>query len=201
MPSAIHKDPLLLIMKKLIIEALIGLVLVLGGLFLWNLRLNFEVANAQPPIPARNKTASAPVGATIEGEPNHITIPSLNMSLPVINGYYSTYTKEWTLTLSEVQYATITPPPNNYSGNTFFYGHYRPEVFYSLHKIAIGADAIVSTTNNHTFTYQLTKVTVVNPNDDSLFNYKGAPILTVQTCTGTFFQFRQLFTFKLIEAV
>ena len=188
-------------MKKLLIEALIGLVLIIGGIFLWNLRLSFEVANAQPPVPDRNQVASAPAQATIEGQPNHITIPSLHMSLPVINGYYSTYTKEWTLTLSEVQYATITPPPNNASGNTFLYGHYRPEVFYYLHNIAIGADAIVTTTNGHTFTYQLTKVTVVNPNDDSLFTYKGPPILTLQTCTGAFFQYRQLFTFKLIEAV
>jgi LPXTG-site transpeptidase (sortase) family protein len=188
-------------MKKLFIEALIGLVLVLGGFLLWNLRLNFEVANAQPSVPDRNQTASAPVGATIEGQPNHFSVPSLHMSLPVINGYYSTETKQWTLTLSEVQYATVTPPPNNFGGNTFLYGHYRPEVFYNLHNIAIGADAILTTTNGHTFTYQLTKVSVVSPSNDSLFTYKGPPILTVQTCTGTFFQYRQLFTFKLIEAV
>lgn len=188
-------------MKKLLIEALIGVVLITAGLFLWNLRLNFELSDTVPPAPASSQRASAPVAATIEGQPNNISIPSLDMSIPVIPGYYSSYTKEWTLTLSEVQYATITPPPNNASGNTFLYGHYRPAVFAYLHLIKIGAQAIVTTSNDHTFTYQLAKITVINPDNDTLFAYKGPPILTVQTCTGLFFQYRQLYTFNLVSAV
>jgi LPXTG-site transpeptidase (sortase) family protein len=189
-------------MKKLLIEALIGIILIVGGIFLWNQRLNFEVTDSQPPIPAATqRIAKAPAKATLEGQPNNISIPSLNMSLPIINGYYNTVTKQWNLTLNEVQYATITPPPNNASGNTFLYGHYRPEVFAYLHLIKIGAQAIVTTTNGHTFTYQLAQINVVSPTDDSLFAYQGPPILTVQTCTGLFFQNRQLFVFNLVGAV
>jgi LPXTG-site transpeptidase (sortase) family protein len=121
------------------------------------------------------------------------------MSLPVINGYYYPATKQWTLTLSDVQYATITPPPNNASGNTYLYGHYRSEVFARLHDIKIGANAVIDTTNGHVFTYQLESVRSTVPTDDSLFHYQGPPILTIQTCTGTFFQYRQLFTFKLVS--
>jgi LPXTG-site transpeptidase (sortase) family protein len=179
-------------------QAAIGIVLILAGLFMWHIRTNFEAVNSVPNVASTVK-ASAPKAATISGEPNHIDIPSLDMSLPVINGYYSPSTQQWTLTLSDVQYATITPPPNNASGNTYLYGHYRPEVFARLHLIQIGSDAVITTTNGHTFTYQLESVRTTVPTDDSLFKYQGPPILTVQTCTGTFFQYRELFTFKLVK--
>jgi LPXTG-site transpeptidase (sortase) family protein len=186
-------------MKKLLIEALIGILLIAGGLILWNLRLDNEITDAQPASPSTNQPAKAPVKATIEGEPNSLSIPSMGMSWTIIPGYYNSSTKQWTLTLSEVQYATITPPPNNASGNTFLYGHYRPEVFARLHLIQIGTQAVVTTTNGHSFTYQLAKIEVVSPSDDSLFLYQGPPILTIQTCTGLFFQNRQLFVFNLIS--
>ena len=186
------------LLKRSYVQAAIGIVLILAGLVMWHLRTNFETINA---MPASHSTvrASAPKAATISGQPTHIAIPSLNMSLPVIPGYYYPATKEWTLTLSEVQYATITPPPNNASGNTYLYGHYRPEVFAYLHLIKIGADAVITTSNGHTFTYQLESIRSTVPTDDSLFKYQGPPILTIQTCTGTFFQYRQLFTFKLVS--
>jgi LPXTG-site transpeptidase (sortase) family protein len=137
----------------------------------------------------------------IEGQPSQLIIPSLGMNLPIIPGYYDKQTKTWTLTLSEVQYATVTPPPNNQSGNTFLYGHYRPEVFARLHTIGANAQAIVKTNNNHTFYYVLNNIRTTSPDDDSVFAvYKGSPILTIQTCTGIFFQNRQFFTFNLEHA-
>lgn len=182
------------------LQLFIGVALILTGMFLWHLRTSNAFVDSQPSVPHTNQTASAPKAATVTGSPMNISIPSLNMNLPVINGYYDKQTKEWTLTLDKVQYATITPPPNNAGGNTFLYGHYRPEVFARLHLIKVGATAVITTANHHTFTYQLTNIRVTNPNDDSLFNYQGPPELTVQTCTGTFFQYRQLFTFKLVSA-
>lgn len=187
-------------MKRLYIQAIIGIALILAGLFMWHVRTNYETVDSVPPSKSTIR-ATAPKAATISGQPNKLTIPALDTSWPVINGYYYPKAQEWTLTLSDVQYATITPPPNNASGNTYFYGHYRPEVFEHLHDIKVGDDAIVNTTNGHTFTYQLESIQSVEPNNDSLFKYQGPPILTIQTCTGAFFQYRQLFTFKLISAV
>ena len=191
-------------MKKklfLLIQIFVGIALIITGFYLWRLRINNEVVNAEPGPAPYNVKVAAPSQATIAGHPNHLNIPSLGMSLPIIDGFYNARTQQWTLTLDKVQYATITTPPNNSGGNTFIYGHYRSEVFARLHTIMIGAQAIINTDNNHKFTYQLEKVDVVPPTDDSLFFYQGSPILTIQTCTGTFFQNRQLFTFKLIQAV
>jgi LPXTG-site transpeptidase (sortase) family protein len=110
-------------------------------------------------------------------------------------------TKTWTLSLSKVQYAVTTPEPNTTGGNTFIYGHYRKGVFATLHTIQAGAQAVVKTSNGHSFYYQLASERVTNPSDTSLFNYQGKPILTIQTCSGLFFQNRQLFTFDLVRAV
>jgi hypothetical protein len=123
------------------------------------------------------------------------------MDLPIIPGYYDKQTQKWTLTLNEVQYATITPEPNDVAGNTFLYGHYRQAVFARLHTIPANAQAIVKTSNGHIFYYQLSGIRVTNPGDDSVFTYRGAPILTIQTCTGLFFQNRQFFTFSLQKVV
>ena len=190
-------------MKKLYsikLHIAVGLALVAIGLGLMWLRTYFEETNVVP------NTHSAVIWAptkpdTISGDPVRIDIPSLKLSLPVIPGVYNEQTKTWTLTLDKVQYATITPPPNDAGGSTFLYGHYRWGVFAILHTIQKGATATITTSNGHTFTYTFESSRVTDPGDDSVFSYTGKPILTIQTCTGLFFQNRQLFTFTLTKVV
>lgn len=155
-----------------------------------------------PSLSISPKALAATVPTKIEGNPVKIDIPSLGISLDIIPGVYDSKTGKWTLTTDKVQYATVTPEPNNLTGNTFLYGHYRKNVFASLHTIKPEAVATVTTDNGHVFYYQFVKSTVVDPTDsDGVFNYQGKPILTVQTCTGAMFQKRQLFTFDLVRVV
>ena len=135
----------------------------------------------------------------ISGVPKKLIIPELNINLPIIPGYYNQKTQTWTLTVNMVQFATITPEPNNVEGNTFLYGHARAAVFANLHNISPDSEAIVETTNNHSFYYKLTSIKTVTPYNDSVFEYSGPPILTIQTCTGLFWQNRQFFTFSLVK--
>lgn len=177
------------------------LLLIVGGLLFW-LRDSNLFLNAEPTLPAAVATApKAASPATIQGEPERIDLPSLSLSLPVIDGVYSTRTRSWTLTNDKVQYATITPQPNNLEGNTFLYGHYRRGVFATLHTIKPGAKAIITTSNGHVFTYTFVSSRETNQSDDSVFTYNGPPILTIQTCSGLFFQNRQFFTFTLDKVV
>jgi LPXTG-site transpeptidase (sortase) family protein len=136
----------------------------------------------------------------LQGKPVRISIPSLKIDLPVIDGFYNADKQTWTLTNNKAQYATITPEANNQEGNTFIYGHNRRDVFASLHKIKVGDQAIIHTENGHQFTYTFRSSLETNPYDDSLFYYEGAPILTLQTCSGIWQQNRQLFTFDLTGA-
>lgn len=196
-------------MKKRIVWLSSGILLVAAGFTLsfpsfWQAHQSAVVPKvAASPFTEANTHAApttAPTTQRIEGKPVRIRIPSLNMDLPVIDGYHNLKTQTWTLTKNKVQYAVDTPLANNVEGNTFLYGHNRHEVFRDLAKIKLGAEAIVTTDNGHTFTYIFKGALETTPNDSSLFHYQGAPILTVQTCSGAWYQNRQLFTFDLKDA-
>lgn len=146
-----------------------------------------------PPIPQ-------PDPSIISGHPVAISIPSLNINLQVIDGFYNPKNGEWTLTNDKAQFATPSVEPNDHSGNTLIYGHYRKEVFAYLHLIKPGAYVTVTTSNGYIFTYQYTNTQTFDPTDTSIFSYQGAPRLTIQTCSGAFFQHRQMYYFQFISA-
>ena len=193
-------------MKRLSLGILIGSILLITSSVLLIGIIRSHDSNLVITPPKNQQSVKISSSETnkpaISGEPVALSIPSLNLNLPVIPGYYDAKNQTWTLTTNKVQYAVITPEPNNISGNTFIYGHDRSNLFASLHTIKPNAEATVTTDNGHTFYYQLSSVRVVNPNDSaSVFNYQGSPILTLQTCTGLFYQNRQLFTFNLERVV
>jgi sortase (surface protein transpeptidase) len=155
--------------------------------------------SAAPAFPTPKKTdtpVTTPTKPVISGHPVSISIPSVDINdVSVVDGYFDAKTQDWTLGLHTAQWGTMTPEPNDTSGNTYIYGHYRPEVFAYLHVIKPGAEAIVTTDNGYKFVYTFTDSVNVDPTDVSLFNYKGPSILTIQTCSGSWFQNRQLFKF------
>jgi len=118
------------------------------------------------------------------------------MNLQVIPGVYNPKTGAWTLTLDKAQFALPSVQPNNESGNTLIYGHYRPEVFAYLHLIKPGAQATITTSNGYSFTYTYMNSQAFNPTDTSIFTYQGSPRLTIQTCSGAFMQNRQMYYFQ-----
>jgi len=133
----------------------------------------------------------------ISGIPIEIKIASqIPLDLQVVPGYYDASTGQWNLSLTQAQYATPTVEPNNYEGNTLIYGHYRPAVFAYLHLIRPGNTATVITSNGYAFTYTYESTQAFDPTDTSIFSYQGAPRLTIQTCSGTFMQHRQMYYFK-----
>lgn len=157
------------------------------------------------PAPAPERTpeieANTKINQMIQGKPVRLVVASLNIDVKVADGVYNSKSQTWTLSKDKAHYALMTPEPNNQEGNTFIYGHNRPEVFARLSKLAVGQDAVIYTDNNHVFTYRFRSAYETNPNDDSLFAYKGAPILTLQTCSGLWYQNRFLMTFDLVGAV
>lgn len=148
-------------------------------------------ANAPTPSTESSKEES--------GKPSRVQIPSLGIDLSVAEGRYNENAKTWTLSKDKAHYAVNTPELNNTGGNTFIYGHNRKEVFQKLTRIKKGAEIVVIAKNGKQFIYHFANAYETHPNDDSLFKYEGAPILTLQTCSGMWFQNRQLFTFTFTE--
>ncbi len=135
----------------------------------------------------------------ITGKPQTLSIPSLKINLPVIDGVYNSTSGEWNLSLNKAHFALITTPPNDQAGNTLIYGHYRPEVFAYLHHIKPGAEAMIETDNGLRFTYIYKSSIAVEPTDTSIFTYQGPPKLTIQTCSGSFMQNRQMYSFDFVR--
>lgn len=185
--------------SKLILVLGLLLVLVSASVLVAGFRSRQTSAVAAPAVSVSAETvAPAPEVTAVSGTPVRLRIPALGYDLPVIDGYYDTKTGEWTLTKDKVQYAKISSMPNDQAGNTFLYGHYRKEVFATLHTIPTDAVAIVDTSNGHSFYYKFTIMKTVSPEESAgIFVYDGKPRLTIQTCSGIFFQNRQLFMFDL----
>lgn len=144
------------------------------------------------------KTDTKP-SAEIVGTPIRLLVPAAEIDITVDNGYYDQQNQTWTLSEDRAYYATLSNKINNKEGNTLIYGHNLPSVFAALPQIQLGDKAYVYTDNGHKFTYSLHSTTETIPSDDSLFHYEGRPILTLQTCSGFWYQNRQLFFFKLEE--
>lgn len=136
---------------------------------------------------------------SISGEPVSFSIPSLQMNLPVIEGHYDASTHGWTLTSDKVQYFADSAEPNNTSGKTFMYGHYRANVFARLHDIRPGQTLSLTTNNGYKFNYRFESTFTTSPWDLSVLKNTKKPVLYVQTCSGTFFQHRQIFIFAYTD--
>jgi LPXTG-site transpeptidase (sortase) family protein len=174
-----------------------GLVLLSIGLILLGASVLYgPQTSAGPVVTSNNHTNRVPL---IKGTPVRIQIPSVGIDLKVIPGYYYPSSKSWTLSLNDAQYGAMTAPANNVGGETFIYAHYRKGVFLNLPKIQPGSAVIVTTDNNHIFTYTFRYSRVTQPSDTSLFTYKGKPILVLQTCSGLWYQNRQLFISDFTE--
>jgi len=139
----------------------------------------------------------------IAGIPVRISIPSENVNLTVVEGYYVPAVAAWTLSGYDAEYANTSSLANNVGGNTFIYGHNNDYVFGALRHVtpAVGAAALVYTSNGHIFQYNFQSVISVAPYDVAALNYSGPPIMTIQTCTGSLNQWRTLFRFTFDKVI
>ncbi len=185
--------------KKLTVLAVILVASGVAGLLPFNYYwLKSKVALAQ------NSAVYVPQSAKLNPSPNLITgmpisisIPRLKINLGVIPGYYNSRDGSWTLTSDKAQFATPSVQPNNITGNMLIYGHYRPEVFAYLHLIKPGDVAVITTSNGNVFTYSYDSTQAFDETNTSVFRYDGPARLTIQTCSGSFMQHRQMYYFKL----
>jgi sortase (surface protein transpeptidase) len=139
----------------------------------------------------------------VSGIPDQIVIPSESVNLPVDEAYYNPTSATWTLSGYRTQFLMSSAPANNVGGETFIYGHNNDYVFGALrhHTPAVGATALVYTTNGHILSYIFESVRSVGPNDVAVLNYQGPPILLIQTCTGSLNEWRTMYKFDFYKVI
>ena len=181
---------------------IIGCLWIIAGIFLASPVLI-------PALKGSNRISAAPQADNsqaivneeplVSGTPSRIAFPSVNIDLAVAPGYYDAKSQSWTLSNDKAHFATITDLPNNKTGNTFIYGHNRHQVFTRLLDAKVGDRAVLTTDNGHTFTYVLRTIADIDPSNTSYLQTHRSPILTVQTCSGMWYENRRMFTFDLVE--
>lgn len=184
----------LLIISLILISTGLAIIAPLGILL-------FDQSQALADAPVVSFVKPAPTSAKnagiIRGTPRRIVLPSLGIDTAVNDGMYDESTGRWTLSEDSAFYATPTRPIETTVGNTLIYGHNSKKIFGKLPLLQQGATAIVTTDNSYNFIYIYRSTEAVKPTDVSIINYKDTVRLTLQTCSGTWNQTRQMFYFEL----
>jgi LPXTG-site transpeptidase (sortase) family protein len=187
--TIMSKTPLLLKVVSLYVIVGIPLYIVLAPSFVP------PKAYAYTPPKAAVQVVT-PKKQVISGNPVEIRIPSLGITLPIINGYYSAATDTWSLTSDKAQFVTTTALPNDSKGDTFIYGHNTVRVFEPTKAITTDDMAYITTDNGHVFQYQYTGDSFVAPTTTSVLSTDPAtPKLTLMTCNGILSETRRLLYF------
>lgn len=177
---------------------ILGVLGTLPSQYMWLQQKHAVASQSSVVVPAVAEVPE-PSSTLIVGRPSQISIPSLGLDLPVLNGEYNQNTGNWTLSEKNTHYALPSILPNNESGNTLIYGHYNKYVFGKLHTVALGAEAIITTTDGHKFIYSYMSSESASPTDVNVLLYEGPARLTLQTCSGSFMQNRQMHYFSFVR--
>lgn len=136
-----------------------------------------------------------------QGQPVHLSIPSLALELPVKQGTYNPVTTEWSIDHSGAYHADISMPVNESNGTTLIYAHAQSGLFDTLPNIPQGAQVSVASDTGHTFVYTYESMRETDPTDTSVFQAGGPPTLVLQTCSGDWSQYRDLYSFRLTRVL
>jgi LPXTG-site transpeptidase (sortase) family protein len=186
------------------IYGLFGFVIMGCGLLLSGPGIYYQLqANNAPKTPIILPSAIAADTSKPEiktGQPTELHISDIGVNLVVAKGEFDQATHTWNVSTDKAHYATVSDAPNNQYGNTFIYGHNRANVFARLAQLQPGAEATIRTDNNLEFVYRLSKVEETDPNNTSvLLPYSNKPTLSLQTCSGSWYQNRQIFRFDFVR--
>lgn len=120
----------------------------------------------------------------------------------LVSGQFNATTGKWNITSQAVYFAQETDRPSDENGSTVIYGHNNRKVFGATKNLKIGDLLIITTENQHRFTYAYKNSQRVEPTDISVLSAK--PIVaqtTLITCDGLSNEFRRLMHFELVEAI
>lgn len=155
------------------------------------------------PVPAPVEVSAAPVPVEpviTHGIPRRIELPRIGLARAVIDGRYDAATQTWTLTDDKAQYATMTTPPNDSTGQTVIYGHNTSAVLEPVRLVAPADELLVTTDNGHTFVYVYSHDRFVDPADTSvLYEASKTPRVVLMTCEGWLSATRRLLYFDFKE--
>lgn len=130
--------------------------------------------------------------------PRHISIPSINLSLPVEThdfkkGLWKTSTKGISYQLGS--------PISGETGNSIFYGHNWSNLLGNLHKVRPGDSVIIDHQGGLNRKFIVESVSEVSPDATSILSQTNDKRITIYTCSGFLDTKRLVVVAKLSDEV
>jgi len=125
------------------------------------------------------------------GTPRTITLPRLNIALPVTKGTYNSATRTWTIDREHAFYI----PPRSATSTPVIYGHAIPTVFMRLSGVAPDEILYIANSKGQLLLFHYVDDTTLSPNDDSILHTYYPNTIVLLTCSGTYFQYRHALRF------
>lgn len=119
--------------------------------------------------------------STLTKTPTMLEIPSLHLTLPIIQSKVTGHI--WETTDKGVSYAASTPIPGE-KGNSIIYGHNFTNILGSLPNIAPHAKIIIVFSDHTKEMFTVDKAATVSPDNTEVLEASSTPVLTIYTCTG-----------------
>lgn len=181
----------------------LGVIYLAAGISIWYLNGGFTkeraLASTMPSAPVSAQAFQLSAGVLPSTIPLRIQINRLGIDLAVAKGYYNPDTAAWTLGNNEAFFAVGSAEINTEKGNTLIYGHNNKTAFDKLLDVKNGDEVRITGADGHVYIYNFRYAQDVKPNQTSLFGYNGRPILTLQTCSGFWYQNRRLSVFDYVR--
>ncbi len=123
-------------------------------------------------------------GSTLKGEsPTQITIPSINIDLPVQEGAIKDGV--WQISYANPTFLGSSARPGT-GGNIVIYGHNKKAIFGNLPYLSLGQKILIKTADGKIHKYEAYKKDFVKPDRVDLVSPTDHEELTIYTCWGLF---------------
>lgn len=114
-------------------------------------------------------------------KPVEITIDSVDIDLPVVETVIANNT--WQIADNGISHLSNSARPGE-DGTIILYGHNTDDRFGPIRWMNIGDKIVLTTTDTKTYTYVVTNISTVDPNNTKILTSQKGDTLILYTCTG-----------------
>lgn len=122
-----------------------------------------------------------PTNINRTSKPVEITIDSVDIELPIVETVIANNT--WQIADNGISHLAQSARPGE-NGTIIMYGHNTDDRFGPIRWINLGDKITITTADTHTFTYIVTKIETVDPNNTKILTSQKGETLILYTCTG-----------------
>ncbi len=141
----------------------------------------------------------AKIEYSLNTQPVAISVPQLNLNLPIELGSYNAKTASWNISDSAAYFAEPTSKLTTSGAQTVLYAHSKNHLFGKVKQLDAGGVVIITDEKSQKWTYALSTTKRVSPNNtDVMYEKPSSPHLVLITCDGIFDEYRKLMYFDLI---